>query len=328
MRGVNLSKEVRTAIWTRFVIDGHSPIEVFNIYFRGDTRMISLKRLYDLHNMFTNNEHETNLYLACCRHRGTPPVDNFSIIDGLMTELVARYPNATLEFYLLKLAEIRGHVQWNINQVRDSFRRNKISLKMNSFFSARQDPVRIEEFMLRMRNVFTDGIVNWDQCSCSIEKFRPRSGRGNGRVVVNEWVIGNNYYSAMAAVCSRGVLYFVIVEGTISHVEVELFLRNLQPFLLPGSFGLFDNASIQVMQNTLELVDDIFVGMWGRLPEYCPQLAPIEKVFSLVWGYVRRRWLEASQHPLRILCEAFQHYSVGGPGASSIRPLFNVYLRN
>jgi transposase len=122
----------------------------------------------------------------------------------------------------------------------------------------------------------------------------------------------------MSAVVTGGVLYFEVIEGTFSHVEVETFLEHLRPYLMPNAVALFDNASIQVMESTLQLVDEMFVGRWVRLIEYCPHLAPIEKVFALVWNLVRRRWIEAVRHPLEILIEGFRYYSVGGPGASAI----------
>jgi hypothetical protein len=102
-------------------------------------------------------------------------------------------------------------------------------------------------------------------------------------------------------------------------------MRN---FLPANSVALFDNASHQVMESTLQLIDDVFQSWWCRLPEYCPQLAPVEKGFSLVRGYVRRRSIEANSRPREVLVDAFQYYSIGGPGAAACHNLFNVYFQN
>ena len=99
-------------------------------------------------------------------------------------------------------------------------------------------------------------------------------------------------------------------------------------FLPLNSVALYDNASHQVMESTLQLIDDVFESWWSRLPEYCPHLAPVEKGFSLVWGYVRRRSIEANLRPREVLADAFQYYSIGGPGASACHNLFNVHFRN
>ena len=109
---------------------------------------------------------------------------------------------------------------------------------------------------------------------------------------------------------------------------MENFIEELRNHLPLYSVALFDNASHQVMESTLQLIDDVFNSRWSRLPEYCPHLAPVEKGFSLVWGYVRRRSILANLRPREILNDAFNYYSVGGPGAAVCRQLFNIYYRN
>ena len=78
---------------------------------------------------------------------------------------------------------------------------------------------------------------------------------------MHEWNIDGRYLSAIVAVVTAGILYFEVIEGTYySHVEVEAFLERLRSFLLPNAVALFDSASIQLMESTLQLVDAVFAG--------------------------------------------------------------------
>ena len=63
------------------------------------------------------------------------------------------------------------------------------------------------------------------------------------------------------------------------------------------------------MEGTLQLIDDVFESRWSRLPEYCPHLAPVEKGFSLVWNFVRRRSLAERLNPQELLAKGFAFYS-------------------
>lgn len=63
-----------------------------------------------------------------------------------------------MSFYRAEVANIRGLATGSYTeaQLLLSFRRCQLTRKQNTFFSARQDALRIERFMLRMRDVGTD----------------------------------------------------------------------------------------------------------------------------------------------------------------------------
>jgi len=168
--------------------------------------------------------------------------------------------------------------------------------KRCKYLSSAQDPLQVWEHMERMKAVETKDIVNWDETSCSAHKFYPIHGRGAGEVIIHNWRISNKTYSAIAAMSELGFLkatkiYDVACDsGTISH-----FLEGLQPFLLPTSIGLFDNASVNTSEASLQVVDRVFNGRWARVAPNSPRLSPIERGFSLVWALVRSRWEEAKR---------------------------------
>ena len=76
------------------------------------------------------------------------------------------------------------------------------------------------------------------------------------------------------------------------------------------------------------MIDRIFNQQWIKNVEYCPQLAPVERGFSLVWSYVRRRWLETQRNPLQVLRDSFDYYSVHRrrDGAAACYNLFNLSI--
>ena len=50
-----------------------------------------------------------------------------------------------------------------------------------------------------------------------------------------------------------------------------------------------DYASVNVCENSLQVVEMVIHGRWVRNAAYSPRLALIERGFSLVWGLVRQR---------------------------------------
>lgn len=332
-KGVHISQETRIFLHQLFIVENLDANEVFERRFRSDAREISLERLYKLGQMFRdpNRDVETACYLGANRKRGNQGIVDGNIeIDIFMERILKKFPQAALDFYRLKLAEMRGHdvAEYSDDRIRASLWRCKGNRKRVSFFSGLQDSARIEIHMNEMRTTHVDNIVSLDETAGSYEKRRPKYGRGPGLVVVHEWNIDSRYFSAMAAMTTRGFIRWVIKEGIFTHEDVEEFVEHLAQLITPNDCLLFDNASIHVVDSTLVVIDRVFNGNWKRNVEFCPQLNPIEKGFALIWSYVQRRWLDAQRNPLRVLEDAFQYYSVGGPGGNICKTLFNVYARN
>jgi hypothetical protein len=293
-----------------------------------------MNRLRELKRMFRNPQLalETSEYLGAGRRRGNPGVLMSTLeIDTYMSEILRLYPQGTIDFYRVTLAQIRGFdaPNFSLEVINDSIFRCRATRKKNTFYHGLQDPEKIVWFLQRIRDVSPLDFVNFDQCSCSSEKIRPTYGRGEGRVVVREWKVNTYQFVAMAALTPLGFVRCTKIKpGAFTHEDVEDFLHDLESFLTVNSVALFDNASIQTVDSTLRLIDRIFNQQWIKNVEYCPQLAPVERGFSLVWSYVRRRWLDAQRNPLQVLRDAFDYYSVGGDGATACYNLFNLYFEN
>jgi hypothetical protein len=184
--------------------------------------------------------------------------------------------------------------------------------------------------MARMANVAVDDIINIDETSAQSKKFRPTHGRGIGEVVIPEFRIGDKMYSAIAALTTAGFLpCTTIYDSACNSASIQSFIINgLEPFVLQDSLCLLDNASVNVCEESLQVVDRVFNGRWARNAAYSPRLAPIERGFSLVWALVQKRWEEAQRDPIRVLEECFRYYEVGQPGGIACSGFFNVYRTN
>ena len=97
-----------------------------------------------------------------------------------------------------------------------------------------------------------------------------------------------NHFSAIAAMCSEGVLACKIVEGGVNALTFETFLSmelssKLLPFdgINPRSIVVMDNASIHHVDEVLQFLEDLGVLVY-YLPPYCPDLNRIEELFSKV----------------------------------------------
>jgi len=183
-----------------------------------------------------------------------------------MGRILKKFPQATFDFYRLQLADMRGHTvaEPSADLIRASLWRCKAVRKRNSFFSGLQDSVRIEAHMNAMRATHIDNIISIDETAGSSEKRRPIYGRGQGQVIVHEWNITGIYYSAMAALTTRGFMHWVIKEGIFTHEDVEPFVERLAFLIVADDCLLFDNASIHVVESTLAVVDRVFNGNWKK----------------------------------------------------------------
>lgn len=101
------------------------------------------------------------------------------------------------------------------------------------------------------------------------------------------------HFSAIAAMCTEGVLACKIVEGGVNARTLETFLSmELSPWLLPfnginpRSVVVMDNASIHHVDEVIQFLEDLGVLVYF-VPPYSPDFNPIEELFSKV-KYVMR----------------------------------------
>ena len=334
MKGKHLCKELREMIYS-YCINGKSARECHDALFLGSDQICKLKNVQKIFNLCNDSTKEKAKieYLSNCHRRGPQGdvLNNGQWYDDIIETLSTNYPTVStivLRQHLEAVIDGAKRVP-SIASINTCLRRIDLKRKRCTFLSNAQNPVDVYNHMERMESVEVDNIINIDETSANSKKFRPIYGRGVGEVVIPEFRIGDKTYSAVAALTSGGFLpCTAIFETACDSASIQLFLNGLQPFVLVNSVCLMDNASVNVCESSLQVVDLVFHSRWVRNAAYSPRLAPIERGFSLVWGLVRQRWEDAQRDPMRVLEECFRYYEVGQPGGSTCSGFFNVYRRN
>lgn len=332
-KGKHLSIEQREMIFS-YCINGMSAKECHDGLFLGSEQLCKLNNIHKIFRLCIdgNKEAEKIKYLSKSSSRG--PKVNESLgqwYDDLVENLSDNYPTVSTDVLRQHLEAAIGGASAvpSISSIKRSLKRSELKRKRCTFLSNAQNPVDVYDHMQRMANVEVDDIINMDETSAQSKKFRPVYGRGRGLVVIPEFRIGDKMYSAIAALTTTGFLpCTAIYDSACDSASIQSFLHGLAPFILQSSVCLLDNASVNVCDDSLQVVDRSFQGRWARNAAYSPRLAPIERGFSLVWRLVQQRWEEAQQDPVRVLEECFRFYEVGQPGGSACSPFFNVYRRN
>jgi hypothetical protein len=118
--------------------------------------------------------------------------------------------------------------------------------------------------------------------------------------------------------------YWEIFRENCIAEHFRSFVNNLRPFITDSDFVLFDNATIQTEEESLQIVEEVFHGLLKRVPAYSPRFSPIERGFSVVWGEIRRNSEHAMIDPEGAINAAFTKYSVWGPYGHVGKSLYNT----
>jgi hypothetical protein len=302
---------------------GKTARECHDGLFLGSEQLCKLKNIQKIYRLFNDETKEKDMvqYLANSKSRGPQLKDNNEQwYDDLVGTLNTNYPTVTTIVLRQHLEAAIGGSSTDqcvpsTSSIERSLKRTELKRKRCTFLSNAQNPVEVYDHMARMANVDVDDIINIDETSANSKKFRPTHGRGIGEVVIPEFRIGEKMYSAIAALTTAGFLPCTkIYDSACDSVSIQSYLNGLEPFVLQDSVCLLDNASVNVCEDSLQVVDRVFNGRWARNAAYSPRLAPIERGFSLVWRLVQQRWEEAQRDPIRVLEECFRYYEVGQPG--------------
>lgn len=107
--------------------------------------------------------------------------------------------------------------------------------------------------------------IDVDETASSPEQFEEKYGWSEigDPCVYTQLVIGNKHYTAIAAYCIYGFLGWAIVEGSVDAEQFILFVDDtLCPLILPGHYGLIDNAKIHKTDESLHSLNTAFHGLF------------------------------------------------------------------
>lgn len=201
--------------------------------------------------------------------------------------------------------------------------------KQASFYSALVDYEDCFHHMCFFKSVSGRQIVDWDETSCSREKFRKTIGRAVDKVVVHEWKLGGFMWCAIGVYSDIGWLKWRIYKTSIDSEIIKSFIENeLAEVLGPDQFAIFDGASIHLTDDVLSSINRVTGGRYKKVPAYAHWLSPVERGFSNVWRYIRNNMVSAERDPESALNEAFKYYSFFGPGGQAAKHHFDMYERS
>lgn len=127
-------------------------------------------------------------------------------------------------------------------------------------------------------------------------------------------IIRGQRYSVITVMSIKGVLDAYIVESTVNGDVFEEFTRTcllpiLQPFdyVAPHSVVILDNASIHHVASIVDMIKRDGKARILFLPPYCPELMPLEEVFSKVKSILKSNdaLFQATSAPRPLLATAF-----------------------
>ena len=146
-----------------------------------------------------------------------------------------------------------------------------------------------------------------------------------------QYEIGGRFFSILATYAFNGFRDWNIIEGTTTSNSVVSFMINKVAMNKNANdILIFDNASVNVARNSLDAIEQVFNGLWKRLPPYSPQFNPIELGFSNIREYVQaNNGLRSVTDPIGLLNEAFNRYSEHDQrGRAAANGNWSIYVNN
>ena len=107
------------------------------------------------------------------------------------------------------------------------------------------------------------------------------------------------------------------------------FIENdVSQFIGTDTKCMIDNALIHHTDEARRTLELVFNGFWWYCSRYSPHLKPIEPCFALVKKFVKDHEYEATTDAgcIALIERAFTYYSVGEPGAASVRGHWDKYF--
>jgi len=131
--------------------------------------------------------------------------------------------------------------------------------------------------------------------------------------VYHRLLVRGKRISAIAAICSEGLVDYELHSGTINGHTFADFVRgnlipNMQPFdgTNSRSICILDNCSIHHIQEVKDLFQEAGILVF-YLPPYSPDYMPIEETFSYIKYYLKEHneLIQVLDHPMDIIKAAF-----------------------
>lgn len=222
-----------------------------------------------------------------------------------LRQLVADHPDATLA----QLRELGGFT-CSIMGIFRGLRRLGITRKKKTIHASQRDRPDVQKrrrlHSNKMRRNAKKRLIFLDETGINTE-MTPRYGRAKrGQRVIDSVPASWKTLTVIAALGLRGVRAPFAFEGATNATTFQTYVEKvLAPELRPGDWVLMDNLKVHSSAKVIEIIEKTGAKV-VMLPQYSPDLNPIEKMWSKVKEYLRRAKARTIDKLYQVLGEALK----------------------
>lgn len=335
-RGKFLSEKERENIWYHRKILQSSPLDIWDNLFQSNKLLVSLRYIQDLCSQIDSG-YNNESFIGCeIKHLGGPKkiIDSYAqsfLLDIWNKRTQTKQSQAVNEFSLSYYGHINAIDAPSRRTIGRCLRANSYSRKVMERVHYLQDPIQIERYMNNVAPISYTRLINIDETLSTAKEYLQKYGISpiGKKAIRPQFRINGIACSAIVAYSPMGVLAYRVVEGTINSIIVQSFIEvELAQCILEDTVGLFDNARIHHTAQVRDSLENIFHGNYLFLSAYCPFLAPVEKLFSVVKGDLRNVEDQAILDPVAYISNCFDQFRPGMPRARMAENHFRVYRDN
>jgi transposase len=208
-----------------------------------------------------------------------------------LLSLLAEQPDRTLEEVVEAMQKQR--IVGSLTAVWRFFKRHEISFKKKSLRAAeqeREDVARARRRWIRRQGFLdTTALVFLDETAVSTNMVRlcgrcPRGERLIGRVPQGNW----QTITLVAGLRHSGMVAPLVIDGPMDGPTFVAYVDQcLAPTLARGEIVILDNLTCHKVSGVKEAIEAVGAKVM-YLPQYSPDLNPIEEVFSKIKALLRK----------------------------------------
>lgn len=330
--GVYLSQEVRELVWAHVNLFHRTPEQIWkDIFFCTRASLPYVERMC----CDAAKNGSANAFMDPTTTRSGGPKKKMSVnATAALLAILRKNPEKSQVKVLAEMSRDYYGTQFGLphqSTVCRELQRNFFSRKVLEHRHIRRNPVLRAKFLERVGPYEHTRLVDIDETLSTAKEFNQRYGYAAvGDVAFKtQFTVNGKHYSSVVMYSPMGVLAYRVKEGIFDADEFESFLENeVAAALLPGAFGLFDNAAIHKTTEVRNALERVFNGRYTFCAPYSPDFKPVERLFAMVKTILRDREDEAALDPFNAIKAIFDSFRPGGPLAHHANNHFRMYSDN
>lgn len=211
----------------------------------------------------------------------------------ILRKIVEENPDATIE-ELCDLFEKQCHIKPSKAGMHRTLKKLNLTRKKKTFHASEQEREDVQqkrkEFKAKMSKVGPRCLVFIDETGVNIAMDRDyaRSPKGERAYAHKPHNKGENI-TVLGALSLEGITASMTVEGGTDRAVFLTYVKEiLVPSLRAGNVVVMDNLSSHIGEQVSEAIKSVGARL-EYLPEYSPELSPIEEAWSKFKGIIRAK---------------------------------------